>query len=237
MTSHPGRSRGYSLIELLLVLVIIGTISVVGVLKLRSRSAGSVREVMDELEGTLLAAQKSSVATGQDVLLVTQGDWSPANPMIMAYGSATLSTATILSNGQTTANSFRLAVNAAGGLGREHMNAAVVTQANAGWWGTAETGTANITSVAPFNDATTGFQGILASQPNLFQGGTAVSSARISGDNKRFTTTFWIQVVGISAGAPVAGGPVGLLVVQGNGASIYKFYNPGASSGGTWRRM
>ena len=237
MISNPGRRRGYSLIELLLALAIIAVLSVVGVVMVGNRRAGSVREVMNELEGTLLAAQKVSVATGQDILLATQGDWTAANPLILAYGNASQSNATILSNGEKTASSFRLAVTSSGAIGREHLNAAVVTQANAGWWGIAATGSQDLTTVAPFNDATTGFQNILTTQPNLFQGGTTVGSARISGTNKRFTSTFWVQVVGITSGVPLAGGPMGLLVVQGNGASIYKFYNPGASSGGTWRRM
>jgi len=41
------------------------------------------------------------------------------------------------------------------------------------------------------------------------------------------------------ARVPMAGGPMGLLVVQGNGATVYKFYNPGILGGGdgTWRRI
>jgi type II secretory pathway pseudopilin PulG len=226
------------LVELLLVLAIIAILSVVGVRMLGNRPGGAVREVMDELEGTLLAAQKLAVATGQDVLVETQGDWNASDPLILAYGSASLGSKTILNNGATAPEAFRLAVNASGVISREHMNAAVVTKAFSGWWDTATSGgNTSIVNVAPFNDATTGFQNMLTNNPNLFLGGANLGTARISGANKRFTTTFWIEVVGIRSGEPIAGGPMGLLVVQGNGASIYKFYNPGASSGGAWRRM
>jgi len=39
-------------------------------------------------------------------------------------------------------------------------------------------------------------------------------------------------------GLVLAGGAMGLLVVQANGNSIYKFYNPGVLHGdGKWRRI
>ena len=135
--------RGYSLIELLVVLVIVGILAVVGVTMIGSRPAGSVRTVMDELEGALSNAHKLSVATGSDVMIATQGDWgAPTTPpapapatssMILASGNAALGTGTILANGATASESFRVALSAAGALSREHMYAGVVTAAS-GWW-------------------------------------------------------------------------------------------------------
>jgi prepilin-type N-terminal cleavage/methylation domain-containing protein len=240
MVSHRNRCFGYSLIELLVVLAIVGILVTVGVTMIGNRPAGAVRQTMDELEGTLMGAQKAAVATGQDIMLVSTGEWDAANPLILAYGSASLGSAAILTNGKMTSESFRLAVAGGGvGLRREHLHAGVVTAATAGWWTTAKSGgNADIVSVAPFNDANSGFKDVLTANPNLFQGGTAANgTVRISGTNKRFTTTFWIAVVGVSNGQPIVGGPMGLLVVQANGASVYKFYNPGIASGGTWRRM
>ena len=227
----PGEkcSAGFSLIELLVVLVIVGALASVGVYTLGNRSASAVRQVLDELEGTLLSAQKLAVATGQDVLVATQGEWSATTPLALSFGNATLGGPAILLNGQTDPASFLFTTG-----GREFMSTAVVTATNPGWWGTGNT---DINTVAPFNDPNSGFQGLLTTYPNLFQGGAVASSARISGINKRFTTTFWIEVVAFRGGGPVAGGPMGLLVVQANGASIYKFYNPGVASGGAWRRM
>jgi prepilin-type N-terminal cleavage/methylation domain-containing protein len=240
---HPPAqgSRGYSLIELLVVLVIVGVMAMVGASMLGSRPTGAVRSVMDEMEGTLIGASRFAVATGNDVLIATSGDWGGAQPMEAAYGAASLGVATILAN--ATTNAFRVAVNSNGSLKREHMYAGVVTKATADWWGTAKTaaGMTDIESVPPFSVAATGFNGILtsATSPNLFLGSTnGTGSARISGATNRFTSSFWIEIVSLRNGQPVPGGPMGLLVVQGNGASVYKFYNPGIINGnGTWRRI
>lgn len=232
--------RGFSLIELLVVLVIVGVLAVVGVMMIGNKPSGSVRTVMDELEGTLSGAHKLAVSTSRDVLLVTQGDWGGGAPnMMLAYGDATLGQVTILTNGLVAPEAFRVAVNSGGGLQREHMYAGVVTAATAAWWGTAGAGSESINAKAPFGGAGAVWLNLLTASPNLFLGGTTVGSVRISGANKRFSTTFWIEVVSLRDGQPIAGGPMGVIVVQANGAQIYKFYNPGVLGGGdgTWRRI
>lgn|GEM_PF-860560 len=69
--------------------------------------------------------------------------------------------------------------------------------------------------------------------------GEIVSSVYISGSTKRFARTVYIKIIGTdSAGRVIPNGPMGLLVMQGNGASVYKFYNAGANNGeGKWRRL
>lgn len=196
--------------------------------------------VLDELEGVLLSAQKTSIATGRDVLIATQGTWSAGNPLLLAYGDATLGSAPILANGQTAPESFRVAVSAGGGLQRDHLHGGVVATGST-WWASAGTGnaTSDISALPPFDGSVPGFSGLLADgTQNLFQG-ASVNTARISGTSKRFVTTFWIQVVGLRDGNAIVGGPMGLLVVQSNGASIYKFYNPGVRNGGDgkWKRI
>jgi len=48
-----------------------------------------------------------------------------------------------------------------------------------------------------------------------------------------------LQVVGTSPSAgPLPGSPMGILVVQANGATVIKFYNPGVLEGdGQWRKL
>lgn len=232
MNSTRSAHSGFSLIELLVVMVIVTILAIVGVQMVGNRSAGSLRTVLDELEGVIASAHQRAVATGQDVIITTSGDWDVPNFLRMTY------------TGATPAESFELAHRTTGGVAttilREHMHAGVVTVANAGWWAAARPGSTDINTVAPFSDVASGFSGILADNTlNLFKGGATTGTVRISGSNKRFTTAFWIEVVGIRDGVPIAGGPMGLLVVQPNGASIYKFYNPGIANGGdgTWRRI
>lgn len=241
MTPVRPPCRGYSLIEVLVVVVIVGILSVVGVTMLGNKPSGAVRAVMDELEGTLISAQKQAVGTGRDVFIATQGDWGGASPMLLAYGDATLGTTTILTQGRTASEAFHVAVAGTGNLLREHMYAGVVTANTAGWWTTAATGATSmdISSVVPFTSGGI-FSGLLTDgAKNLFQGGITTGQARISGANKRFTTEFWIEIVGLVDGQPRAGVPMGLLVVQANGAQVFKFYNPGTLHGGdgTWRRI
>jgi len=251
----PSRDAGYSLIEVLVVLVIIGALTIVGVTMLGSRGGNSVRVVMDELEGAIMDAHKYAASSGRDVALVTWGTWdvSTTTPaMWMARGVATQPATDI----QTVANNLialppvlpttdlgkTVAVIFAPTRSREYMNAGVVVNGS-NWWTNAMQANGagkqneDITTVAPFStDA--GFLAAISAANNLFQGGAVLQQANVSGANKRFTSSFNIQVVGMTSGMAVPGGAMGMLVVQNNGATVYKFYNPGVVNGdGKWRRI
>jgi len=234
---------GYSLIELLIVLVIVGVLGMVSVTMVGNRPSAAVRGILDEFEGVLLSAQKQAVATGQDVVLSTSGEWSATNPLTLSLTDSTGTPITGAAN-----HGFVVAHNATGLL-REHLHGGVVTVTNATWWTTAQGSgshlSTDINTVEPFSDNTiTAFQSgtgsvLKDSTLNLFQGGSTPSTTvRVSGISKRFTTTFWIEVVGMSNGLPMAGGPMGVVVVTANGATVYKYFNPGLRNGdGTWRRI
>jgi prepilin-type N-terminal cleavage/methylation domain-containing protein len=246
MAHPPSRHRGFSMIELIVVMVIVAILSVVGITMLGNRDTAAVRSAMDEVEGCLMGAQKLSVSTGQDVIVGTNGQWVGTSPragvapsMVMAYQQRTLATADELA--ALAANdpaAFRVS------RFREHWNAGIIIGGIDSPEWTAALGpfkglsNQDIMSVPPFSEASTGFSAILTSDKNLFTGAFN-GSIRISGTNKRYATDFWIGVISLADGNPLPGGAMGLIVVQANGASVFKFYNPGVRSGsdGLWRRI
>jgi prepilin-type N-terminal cleavage/methylation domain-containing protein len=269
MKYPPNPQKGYSIIELVLVIAIIGILSITAISMLGNRTGGSVRGILDEIEGGLMDAHKFAVATGRDVTIVTRGNWTPGTPLVMARGDATVGKLAVapywdsaqwdkiltdltagqpdlptgkgtLTNNQiaSVALSFRLGTSATA-LVREHLHAGIAVQGSP-WWGnamTASNGKTNedIATVEPFlSDA--GFKAAITPPTLLFQ--NADNHVEISGASKRFNSTFVIPVVAINNGNALPGGAMGLIVVQNNGATVYKFYNPGVRNGdGKWRRI
>jgi len=231
------RRQGYSLIELLVVLVIVGVLVMVGVSKIGSRSGGAVRATLDELEGTLSTAHKRCVATGRDVTIAVQGEWTSTNPFLLAYGDSTsqagvaVPSTTILTQGLTSSEAYRFLPTS-----RDCLHAGVVVTGS-DWWSVAASGNTALSSVDPFKNMDS-FKSLL-SDPRSDPGNlSSLGAVRISGVNKRFNTSFYIAVVGIRNGEAITGGPMGLIVVLNNGATIYKFYNPGSSEGNdAWRKL
>ena len=247
----PGKKdRGFSLIELLVVLVIVMILSLAGVLMMGNRQASAVRSLLDQIEGSLVTAHQAAVASGRDVAIVNWGDWTTAaNPLVIAAGDAALTDAEI----RLAANNLRDSLPVAPGLSQtvvvpfRFQNAdstyarARIVLAGAGDWATAMmpvNGRTNqaITAVEPFV-AGGAMEGLAVDSNNIFNG--TLQRVLIGGGNKRFNSTFIVPVVGTSPGVgPLPGSPMGLIVVLNNGATIYKFYNPGVGdSDGQWRRI
>ena len=262
-------AAGYSLIELLVVLAIVSILAIAGVTMIGNRQSGAVRGLLDEVEGALLNAHQAGSATGRDVAIVTWGSWDAGAPLRLAHGDAStpgfteveiknraedllkptipaidtsLSTAMIQAF-QTVAVSFRFLPNDA-----IQSRARIVLLDSPQWKNAMRAtpaGTKNddISTVVPFS--TIWGAPVDKTDPlllhNLFPFDPAKEPTRnvISGSNKRFTSSFFIPIVGTtSAGGALPGGPMGLIVVQANGSSIYKFYNPGIrDSDGKWRRL
>ena len=245
-------AAGYSLIELLVVLAIVAILAIAGVTMIGNRQSGAVRGLLDEVEGALVNAHQAAVASGRDVAIVTWGTWDTTTPLRLSHGDASLTDAQI----QTTANNLLLSIAPAVALGVAGQTVAVplrflpndaiqsrariVALGSAQWTNVMQAtpaGTTNedVTTVAPFNLGP--MAGTLTDANLLFPG--AILRSTVSGSNKRFNSTFIIPVVGTtSAGGALPGGPMGLIVVLGNGGSIYKFYNPGIrDSDGKWRRL
>jgi prepilin-type N-terminal cleavage/methylation domain-containing protein len=252
-TSRQRLACGYSLIELLVVLAIVGILGIAGATMIGNRQSGAVRGLLDELEGALTNAHQATVATGRDVAIITWGTWD-AGTLRLAHGNALQTDVQI----QTAANDLLASLPHVDPLGATvavpfrylpkdtvHAQARVVTLGSPQWVNVMQAtpaGTTNedINGVVPF---TTVMAGVLVDGPtsNLFQLELTATPQRnvISGASRRFTTTFIIPVVGTTAsGGALPGGPMGMIVVLANGGTIYKFYNPGArNSDGKWRRL
>lgn len=246
---------GYSLIEVLIVLAIVAILGIAGASALGNRGGNSVRVVLDELEGAIMDAHKYAADSGRDMAIVTWNKWdlsaATADRLLLARGAASQTSEDIQKVALNliaqppvlpqTDPAKTVAVLFAPSNSREYMNVGVVIKDSA-WWTNAMqaagSGKKNddITTVDPFKSDP--FKTIFAdSANNLFQG--TVNQVSVSGSNKRFNQSFWIQVVSTAAGgSAVPGGAMGLIVVQNNGATVYKFYNSGVSNGdGKWRRI
>jgi len=258
--------KGYSLVEMLVVLAIVAILTFVGLNSLGNRPSAAVRATLDEIEGVIMGAQKLSQARGgADVFLVARGVWNSnsADFFIIGYdiakpvdvaaagvgGDVPTQTVNRIINysrnpaaaplGDAPEGVFRLQFNPnTHVISRDQENAGVVVF-NSPWWATALGTAADLSTLAPGNLPP--ISNAIAPATNLAQGAASNgvnNVAIVSGLNKRWIRDFHIRVVGLRGGNALPDGPVGFLVVPANSGSVYKFINPGKKDNdGNWRRM
>jgi len=218
MAHPPPAERGFSLIELLVALVIVGILAYVGVSMLSGSRLSAVRTVMDQVEATLDQAQKSAVASGEDVVVAINGTWtasgSPSltgtSPFLMdprRFQNPTASPAPDAFTGaRDGALSERFCSLYAQGAW-DHLRAGVATDP------AGNALAASLLATAPFTSAT----------------------VCVNGASHRFATGFAIVVVTLAAGTPDPAGPVGVLLVPANSANVFRFFKGEGQS--VWRRI
>jgi prepilin-type N-terminal cleavage/methylation domain-containing protein len=236
--------RGYTIVELLVVLVIVGILALASVYMIRPRTTDSVRAVMSEVEITLLNAQNSANISTQDIYVASRGTWlngsliidarplvttgvnavsNPPLPSDLIPGSAT-------SRVGSPAECFRSRYLQSN---RDHMSAGIATDDS---WLTIALGSAPTLQSRSVFTALPGFTTAMSNQ--LCYPATVSTDPTwvvLNGVNRRFLTGFSIVVVGLANGIPVPNGPVGVLVVPAGGATIYKYFKPNGSN--VWGRL
>jgi len=238
--------RGFSLIEMLVVLTIVTILVVAGVAYMGDRNGAAVRSIMDELEGNLSLAQKGTIVTTKDVYVTTDGTWADGTlildgrPLILPVPPATPPATPVVwpATGDLTPgdNSKRQGSDSevfrADRRQRDYRSAGV--DVNNTWYSIALGSCSSLATVAPIN----GQSSFVAALSNPLFTGTA-NSVVINGQTQRFTTGFCIVVVSITARptgpVPVPNGPIGVIVVPQNSSTIYKFYKPDGANN-SWRR-
>jgi type II secretory pathway pseudopilin PulG len=249
--------------ELLTVLAIMAILAVGSSLMMGNRQSGAVRATLDELEGVISNAQQAAMATGRDVALVS---WGPWEGLRIAYGDATLTLdgsngtnfitigESLLGGKSPTeqnpiidTDQFPIEIQQTVVVGYHYSasdgvqkKASILTaKDDTDKWAKAK-GDKNqdISEIVPF---TTEMKDVLTSDKEFCRGESESipQVLLVNGYTKRFNKTVFIKVVTTgSGGQALPNGPMGLIVLMQNSASIFKFYNPGAEGGdGKWRRI
>lgn len=208
MANSRASARGFSLIEMLVVLVIVGVLVMVAVSRIGNSRSNAVVSVTDQVEATLYAAQRVTTTSLGMVEITLSGSWEDRN-LILSYTGA--APADVFQYTSLTANQpdFRKA-------------------------GIDPTGGDKWPSMYGTKPSFVGAEGteVLAAMEQPLQG-LAGKKVSITATRKEFSDPCFIAIVPMDdQRKPLYGGPMGLVVMQGH--LIYKYLRSGGDQ--PWRR-
>jgi len=224
MKPYHRRCRGYSLIELLTVLVIVGILAMVGVMTLGSRHKPAVRELTQQLASSIADAKQLARSVGRQVTLHVRGttpsalsiDFEylvPDPPPVPLPDPYVPTFTTIRGGGFSMAAQGSSSAYAVPGIARSPITATSVSTDSLA-------ALSLVTNWATFFvDANAVFRG---SETSTL---TFSNSGQISSD----------CYMTVSEPSPHAGSPVGLVIIsRRNGIHAYYF---SGDAGATWRSL
>lgn len=203
------KSKGYSLAELLVVLVIVGILATVGVAMVTDRKSPSVKAATLNLAATLSDARALARGSGQAVTLTPSGSGAS---LVLSYVAA---------SGQT--GSY---IHAADGQAARYSLIDTT--------GSSTPAAAAITSLqSALQDTKAGASKIFTAgvwSTNVFD----ASAGLVYAGNGSLNKEAYVAIVGSVNGVPMPKGAVGIILLNASG-NIYRYYRTGP--GANWQRL
>lgn len=224
--STPKGSSGYTFIELLLVMVIIGILSVAYMSYRSDKNGPAVRGALNGIYGALVDARTMARGSGQTVTLTPSGTGPKA---VLGYQAA-------LSGSGSTLVSSSLTVTWGAASGQyDHA-----TDPSVARFSMVDMDGSSTVASAAIADLKSELEGTKANSTDLFKASAWTQSLFDSSktflmySNGTTNTEGYIAVVGSVEGQPLSNGPVGIILVNSSG-NIYRYYR--SSSTAAWVRL